>query len=86
VVSILLVLILVLPMIFLSRALIAFVPDAIAWVSGLGGTEMLPDDAALVLPASREIADIWAALLADIAVIRDHFGPSSRSISSSVAR
>jgi predicted PurR-regulated permease PerM len=78
VVSVLLVVILVLPMVFLSRAIIAFVPDAIAWVSGLGGTDMLPDDAALVLPASREIADIWAALLADIAVIRDHFGEELR--------
>jgi predicted PurR-regulated permease PerM len=78
VVSILLVLILVLPMIFLSRAIIAFVPDAIAWVSRLGATEMLPDDAALVLPASRQIADIWAALLSDIAVIRDHFGEELR--------
>jgi predicted PurR-regulated permease PerM len=71
VVSILLVLVLVLPMIFLSRAIIAFVPDAIAWVSGLGGAAMLPDDASLSLPASREIANIWAAFLADIAVIRD---------------
>jgi predicted PurR-regulated permease PerM len=77
-VSILLVLILVLPMVFLSRALIAFIPDAIGWVSGLGGTDLMPDDAALVLPASREIADIWAALLADLAVIRDHFGEELR--------
>ncbi len=78
VVSLLLVLILVLPMVFLSRAIIAFVPDAIAWVSGLGGTAMLPENAALVLPASREIADIWTALVADIAVIRDHFGEELR--------
>jgi predicted PurR-regulated permease PerM len=77
-VAILLVLALVLPMIFLSRALIAFVPDAIAWVSDLGATAMLQDDAELVLPASWKIADIWAALLADIAVIRDHFGEELR--------
>jgi predicted PurR-regulated permease PerM len=78
-VSILLVLILVLPTIFLSRAIIAFVPDAIAWVSRLGAADMLPDDAVLALPASREIADIWAALVADLAIIRDHFGAELRS-------
>jgi predicted PurR-regulated permease PerM len=77
-VSLLLVVGLVLPMVFLSRALLAFVPDAIAWVSALGTAPEAAPGAGLVLPASREIADIWAALLADLAVIRDQFGAELR--------
>jgi predicted PurR-regulated permease PerM len=78
IVALLLVVGLVLPMVFLSRALIAFVPDAIAWVGALGAHARPVPGAELVLPASREIADIWDAVLADIAVIRDHFGDELR--------
>jgi predicted PurR-regulated permease PerM len=78
IVSLLLVVGLVLPMVFLSRALIAFVPDAIAWVGALGAREEAVPAAELLLPASREIADIWDAVLADLAVIRDHFGSELR--------
>jgi predicted PurR-regulated permease PerM len=79
VVTILLILLLVLPMVFLSRALIAFIPDAIAWIQTLGATEtIVPAGGELVLPAGREVADFWQAILADLAVIRDHFGEELR--------
>lgn len=77
-VALLLVVGLVLPMAYLARALIAFVPDAVAWVASLGPARQVAPDAELVLPASREIADIWNALLADLAVIRDQFGAELR--------
>jgi predicted PurR-regulated permease PerM len=78
IVALLLVVGLVLPMAFLSRAIVAFVPDAIAWVSSLGAGMQVAPDATLELPASREIADIWRAVVADLAVIRDHLGAELR--------
>ncbi len=79
VVAIVLVVALVLPMAFLSRALIAFIPEAIAWLSNVGVPDLSPDGAEIAVPAG-DLGDIWRTLQADIAMIRDHFGDELRPV------
>jgi predicted PurR-regulated permease PerM len=79
VVAIVLVLVLVLPMAFLSRALIAFIPDAIAWLSSVGAPGLSPDEAGIAVPQG-DLSAVWNTLKQDIALIRDHFGDELRPV------
>ncbi len=80
-VAILLVLVLVLPMTFLTRALIAFIPDAIAWLSAVGGPDLSPGgESSISLPEAGGLDALWQSLRADVVVIRDHFGDELRPV------
>ena len=77
VVSLLMLLFLLLPMLGLSRALIAFVPDIVKWVDDMelpshnGGVGLTLDAGNLI---SRDIAQVWATLRSDMSAIQEYFG------------
>ena len=82
VVSTLMILILVVPIVGLSRALIAFMPDAIQWISDVGGPSLVPSDTngATGMGISDRFATIWASLSEDLQYIRNHFSAELRPI------
>ena len=82
IIAILMTLILVLPMLGLSRALIAFIPDAISWISETGTPKLLPTGE-ITRPASGfegKISSLWAELTGDLQYIRDHFSVELRPV------
>ncbi len=75
-IGLLLTLVLVLPIVGLSRSLIAFIPEILVWFSEEGVPLIAPGDAGA--PVERdtftgEIKSIWDTLLWDLQFIRDHF-------------
>ena len=82
VVGIFMVLILVLPIAVLSRALIAFMPDAIQWISDIGGPSLSPDVTNSSPTASSEdrLAALWTSLIADLQYVRNHFSDELRPV------
>lgn len=82
IIGVLMALILVLPIFGLSRALIAFIPEAIAWVSETGapnlGLELsIPKEPD---PVQGRVIEMWNSLVADLRLIRDHFGDELRPV------
>lgn len=79
--TLLMLLFLLLPMLGLSRALIAFVPEILHWIDGLS----LPQkdgDAGLALHAtnlfSRDLELVWSTIRSDFAAIQTYFGSELR--------
>lgn len=79
--TLLMLLFLLLPIIGLSRAMIAFVPDILHWVDGLA---LAPKEgqAGLSLNAdnllSRDLELVWATIRSDIVAIQGYFGAELR--------
>jgi predicted PurR-regulated permease PerM len=80
VVAILMLLILVLPIVGLSRALIAFLPDAIVWISSTGGLSFASPVTVQSTGVENSISAHWAALIADLQYLLDHFRNELRPI------
>ena len=82
VLGLLMTLILILPIVGLSRALIAFIPDAIHWVSEVGAPSLLPEAQTAVAesPVQGEVAKLWKELVADLQYIRNHYSDELRPI------
>lgn len=79
IVGVAMVLVMVLPMFGLSRALIAFIPEAIRWMSDMGGPSLTPDGVALPDPgAEGGVAALWETLVADFRFIQSHFSDELR--------
>lgn len=81
-IGVLLVVTLVLPMIFLSRSIIAFIPDAIAWFSESGLSEELAKEG---ISLERYIdggsaTSLWRTLVADFQAITSHYGEELRPV------
>jgi predicted PurR-regulated permease PerM len=79
---VLMVLLLVLPMVGLARALLAFIPEAIQWLNTNASPALSPDDFANAVgrTAMTEGEDVWMALLADLNHWRIQFGDSVRPV------
>jgi predicted PurR-regulated permease PerM len=73
---VLMVLLLLLPMIGLARALVAFIPDAIQWMNTAMTPAMSPDAFATAAGGASlaEGDDIWMSLLADLNRLRIEYG------------
>ena len=77
----LLTLVLILPILGLSRSLVAFLPEALVWISEEGTTLIDPDGVPVEVERNLftgEIRSIWDTLLRDLQFIRDHFGEELR--------
>lgn len=73
VLALILCIVLVVPMLGLSQALIAFLPEMLQWGSE-GAAVLLPEEGALAPEtADSEGERLWDVLLADINFIREHF-------------
>jgi len=75
-------LILILPMLGLSRALIAFIPDAISWMSEVGAPKLLPtgEIARPAIGFGGKISSMWTELSGDLQFIREHFSVELRPV------
>ena len=80
IIGLLLTIVLLLPVFALSRALIAFIPDAITWFSEAGAPMLAPGNQVEIERNlwTGEIRSIWRALLRDLQFIREHFGEELR--------
>lgn len=78
----LMVLLFVLPMLGLARGLVAFIPDAIAWMNTAGAPALSPDNFTRMSgnPAGLERQEIWLTLLADLNAVRIQFGDELRPV------
>jgi predicted PurR-regulated permease PerM len=82
IIAIMMVLVMVLPILGLSRALIAFIPDAISWVSETDAPKLMPSGE-IARPASGlegKISSLWTELTGDLQYIREHFSVELRPI------
>lgn len=75
-VTLLMLVVLVLPMLALSRALMVFIPDALAWLQKLSDRAL---NEHIAVPAGAsflegDLAGIWNTLIKDIAVLQRHVG------------
>jgi len=75
-------LILVVPIVGLSRTLIAFMPDAIQWISDVGGPRLGASDtpASSSAGVSEHLSVFWMGLSEDLQYIRTHFSDELRPI------
>ena len=82
VVGTLMILILVVPIVGLSRTLIAFMPDAIQWISDVGISQIGSSDtpASSTASVSEHFTILWASLSEDLQFIRTHFSDELRPI------
>ena len=80
--GLLMLLVLILPMIGLSRALIAFLPDAANWFSSSGAKVLSPEHVidAVSEPSRGDVKSFWNVLLWDIQFIRDYFDLEVRPV------
>ncbi len=75
VLGVLMTLLLVLPMIGLARALIAFLPEALGWLMEAGAPVASPDPGGLFgNDPGSEAARIWQTVVADLDRVRDRLG------------
>jgi len=76
----LLMVVLVLPMVGLSRSLITFIPDALVWFSEEGAPMISPDETVTVERDlfTGEIKSAWDTLRAEVRFIASHFGAELR--------
>lgn len=73
--GLLMTLMLVLPMVGLARALVAFIPEALGWVMEAGSPVVSPDPGGLFgNDPGSEIGRIWQTVVADLDQIRDRVG------------
>lgn len=79
-VGVLLTLVLVLPLVGLSRSIVAFIPEVLVWFSEEGVPMIASEaEAGAAKPGpSGEIASAWDTLVWDIQFIRGHFGDELR--------
>ena len=75
--AMLLVLVLVLPMLGLSQALLAFIPDVLEWASEQAGEDSPPF---AVPEAGQSIQGIWRTIIDDLAYLRLHFEDELRPV------
>ena len=81
--GVILVVLLVLPILGLSRSLIAFIPDALVWFSEQG-TDLIGAEVGEIdverNPITGEITSIWDTVIRDLQFIRTHFGEELKPV------
>jgi len=81
-IGLLLIVTLVIPMIFLSRSIIAFIPDAIAWVGESRLSQELARDGVFLEEYldGGAVTSLWGTLVADLQYIVSHYGEELRPV------
>lgn len=81
-ITLLMTLVMILPILGLSRALITFIPDAISWVSETGAPALIPkgETAQPDTGIQGKAVAMWTEALADLQYIRAHFSAELKPV------